>query len=41
MIINDKLKKEFLELQENIDLITSRNSILDIQLENFLKSKLK
>lgn len=38
MIINDKLKKEFLELQENIDLITSRNSILDIQLENFLKS---
>lgn len=38
MIINDKLKKEFLELQKNIELITNRNSILDMQLENFLKS---
>ena len=38
MIISDKLKKQFLELQENIDLITNKNCILDIQLENFLKN---
>jgi len=36
MIISDKLKKQFLELENNIDLITNKNSILDTQLENFL-----
>jgi Holliday junction resolvase RusA-like endonuclease len=38
MIISDKLKKEFLELQESIDLVTNKNTILDTQLEGFLKS---
>lgn len=38
MIISDKLKKDFLELQESIDLVTNKNAILDIQLEGFLKS---
>ena len=38
MIISDKLKKDFLNLQESIELVTNRDSILDIQLENFLKS---
>lgn len=38
MIISDKLKKDFLNLQESIDLITNRNSMLDTQLETFLKS---
>lgn len=38
MIISDKLKKEFLNLQESIDLITNKNSIIDTQLEGFLKN---
>lgn len=38
MIISDKLKKDFLNLQESIDLVTNRDSILDLQLENFLRS---
>lgn len=38
MIISDKLKNEFLDLQESIDLITNKNSMLDTQLEGFLKS---
>lgn len=38
MIISDKLKKDFLNLQESIDQVTSRDSLLDTQLENFLKS---
>ena len=38
MIISDKLKKEFLELQNSIDLITDKNSVIDTQLETFLKS---
>lgn len=38
MIISDKLKKEFLNLQENIDLITTKNNILDSQLEVFLNN---
>lgn len=37
MIISDKLKKEFLDLQESIDLITNKNSMVDTQLEGFLK----
>ena len=38
MIINDRLKKQLLDLQKKIDVITYSNSIVDFQLENFLKS---
>ncbi len=38
MIINEKLTKELDKLQETIRLLSSNNSITDIQLENFLKT---
>lgn len=38
MIISDKLKKDFLNLQESINLITNRDNMIDTQVENFLKS---
>ncbi len=38
MIINEKLTKELDKLQETISLLSSNNSITDIQLENFLKT---
>ena len=38
MIINEKLKKEFLNLRQYIDLIIENNSLTDIQLESFLKN---
>lgn len=38
MIISNKLKKEFLNLQESINLIINKNSIIDTQLEGFLKN---
>jgi len=37
MIINEKLRKEFLELEKTLNIITENNSITDIQIENFLK----
>lgn len=38
MIINDKMKKQLTELQRNINTITLSNSVIDLQLENFLKN---
>ena len=38
MIINEKLTKELDKLEETIHLISSNNSITDMQLENFLKT---
>lgn len=38
MIINEKLTKELEKLQEMISLLSSNNSITDMQLENFLKT---
>lgn len=37
MIINNRLKKNFLELKESVDSIVSNVSITDFQIENFLK----
>ena len=37
MIINEKLKKELLILQKNIDLVLRNNVLSDLQLENFLR----
>lgn len=38
MIINEQLKKELSNLQENLKLIIKRDSITDLQLENFLRN---
>lgn len=38
MIISEKLMKDLLSLEQNIALITSNNSLTDLQLENFLKT---
>ena len=37
MIINNRLKKNFLELKESVDSIVSNVSITDFQIEIFLK----
>ena len=37
MIINNRLKKNFLELKESVDSIVSNVSITDFQIESFLK----
>ena len=38
MIINEKMKKELLGLQQSIDRVIENNSLTDIQLESFLKN---
>ncbi len=38
MIINDRLQKNFFDLQECINIITKKNSLTDTQLERFLKN---
>lgn len=37
MIINEKLRKNFIDLQNNLNLIINYNSLTDLQLENFLR----
>lgn len=37
MIINEKLRKNFIDLQDNLNLIINSNSLTDLQLENFLR----
>ncbi len=37
MIINEKLRKNFMDLQNNLNLIINSNSLTDLQLENFLR----
>lgn len=37
MIINEKLKKELFNLEDNINLLTTNDRLTDTQLENFLK----
>lgn len=37
MIINEKLRKNFIDLQNNLNLIINSNSLTDLQLENFLR----
>ncbi len=36
MIINEKLRKNLLDLKNNVDLVLKNNSITDLQIENFL-----
>ena len=38
MIINEKIKKKLLGLQQSIDRVIENNSLTDIQLESFLKN---
>ena len=38
MIINEKLRKTFIDLQNNLNLIINSNSLTDLQLENFLRN---
>lgn len=38
MIINEKLKKDFWDLNQYLELTIKNNSLTDIQLENFLKN---
>lgn len=38
MIINEKLRKTFIDLQNNLNLIVNSNSLTDLQLENFLRN---
>lgn len=37
MIINEKLRKNFIDLQNNLNLIANCNSLTDLQIENFLR----
>ena len=38
MIINEKLNKELLNLQDSIDIISRSNSLTDLQVEKFLRN---
>lgn len=38
MIINEKLQKNLIDLQNNLNLIVNSNSLTDLQVENFLKN---
>lgn len=38
MIINEKLRKNLIDLQNNLNLIINSNSLTDLQLENFLRN---
>ncbi len=38
MIINEKLNKELLNLQDSIDIISRNNSLTDLQVEKFLRN---
>ena len=38
MIITEKIKKELLNLQNNIELVLTNNNVTDLQLENFLRT---
>ena len=38
MIINEKLRKNLIDLQNNLNLIANCNSLTDLQLENFLRN---
>lgn len=38
MIINEKLRKTCIDLQNNLNLIINSNSLTDLQLENFLRN---
>lgn len=38
MIINEKLQKNLIDLQNNLNLIVNSNSLTDLQVENFLRN---
>ena len=38
MIINEKMKKELINLQENIEIVLKNESLTDLQLESFLRT---